>query len=258
MQQAAEAIKEEVATYPGVYDVKDDFDDGKPEIRLEITPEGEAAGFTRAGLARNVRNAFYGSEAQRVQRGRDEVKVMVRYPLEEREKLDTLREMRIRADDGTATPFSVVADTSFTTGLASIQRVDSARTVRVQAEVDKSVTSGDEVLERLEAEFFPDFRAAHPEVTVSLRGEAEERVKSMKSLKFGFVLSIIFIYVLLAIPLKSYAKPLAIMSVIPFGHHRGADGPRVFRHTGFDSIGVRDSGAQRDCGERLAGADPPD
>ncbi|MGD7654307.1 MAG: efflux RND transporter permease subunit, partial [Verrucomicrobiales bacterium] len=217
LQQAAEAIKEQVSTYPGVYDVKDDFDDGKPEIRLEITPEGEAAGFTRGELARNVRNAFYGSEAQRVQRGREEVKVMVRYPLDEREKLDTLRNMRIRADDGTATPFSVVADTSFTTGLASIQRVDSARTVRVQAEVDKSLTSGDEVLARLEEEFFPDFRAEHPEVTVSLRGEAEERVKSVKSLQFGFLLSIIFIYVLLAIPLKSYAKPLAIMSVIPFG-----------------------------------------
>ncbi len=217
LQVAAGDLKQKVATYPGVYDVKDTFDDGKPEIQLEITPEGEAAGFNRRDLAVNVRDAFYGREAQRVQRGRDEVKVMVRYPIEERGKLDTLRNMRIRADDGTATPFSVVTDTKFGSGLASIQRADSNRVVSVQAEVDKTTTSGEEVLARLEQEFFPEFRAQHPGVEISLRGEAEQRVKSIQSLLFGFLLSIIFIYILLAIPLKSYAKPVAIMSVIPFG-----------------------------------------
>ena len=217
LQTAAAELKAKIATYPGVFDVKDSFDDGKPEIRLEITPEGEAAGFTRAGLVRNVRDAFYGREAQRVQRGRDEVKVMVRYPIGERENLDSLRDMRIRSADGGATPFSVVADTAFTTGLASIERADSSRVVRVQAETDKTISSSDEVLARLETEFFPAFRATHPGVDISLRGEAEERIKSIQSLRYGFILSIVFIYILLAIPLKSYTKPLAIMSVIPFG-----------------------------------------
>ena len=217
LQLAAKDLKEKVATYPGVHDVKDTFDDGKPEIQLEITPEGEAAGFSRRDLAVNVRDAFYGREAQRVQRGRDEVKVMVRYPIEERGKLDTLRDMRIRAADGTATPFSVVADTKFGSGLASIQRADFNRIVSVQADLDKSITSGDEVLARLESEFFPELRAKHPGVDVALRGEAEQQVKSIRSLQFGFLLSIIFIYILLAIPLKSYSKPIAIMSVIPFG-----------------------------------------
>lgn len=217
LRNAANDLKDKVATYPGVHDVKDTFDDGKPEIQLEITPEGEAAGFNRRDLALNVRDAFYGREAQRVQRGRDEVKVMVRYPQEERGKLDTLRNMRIRAADGTETPFSVVANTKFSSGLASIQRADSNRIVNVQAEVDKTTTSGEEVLARLEAEYFPEFRAQHPGVNISLRGEAEQRGKSVASLLFGFVLSIIFIYILLAIPLKSYTKPLAIMSVIPFG-----------------------------------------
>ncbi len=217
LQSAANDLKQKVATFPGVYDVKDTFDDGKPEIRMTITPEGEAAGFNRRDLALNVRDAFYGREAQRVQRGRDEVKVMVRYPIDERGKLDTLRNMRIRLDDGTATPFSVVADTEFTTGLASIQRADSNRIVNVQAEVDKTTSSGEEVLARLDAEYFPEFRAQHPGVEIALRGEAEQRGKSIQSLLFGFVLSIIFIYILLAIPLKSYTKPIAIMSVIPFG-----------------------------------------
>ncbi|MCA9172730.1 MAG: efflux RND transporter permease subunit, partial [Planctomycetales bacterium] len=102
-------------------------------------------------------------------------------------------------------------------GLATISRADYNRIVNVQAEVDKSVTSGEEVLTRLEEEFFPEFRAQHPAVEIALRGEAEQRMKSMRSLQRGFLLSLVSIYVLLAIPLKSYSKPLAIMSVIPFG-----------------------------------------
>ncbi|MCB1132155.1 MAG: efflux RND transporter permease subunit, partial [Verrucomicrobiae bacterium] len=214
---AADDLKQQVATYPGVYDVKDTFDAGKPEIRVDLTEAGEAAGFSRRDLALNVRDAFYGREAQRVQRGRDEVKVMVRYPIEERGKLDTLRDMRVRLGDGTAVPFSVVADAEYGSGLATISRADYNRIVNVQAEVDKSVTSGEEVLTRLEEEFFPEFRAQHPAVEIALRGEAEQRMKSMRSLQRGFLLSLVSIYVLLAIPLKSYSKPLAIMSVIPFG-----------------------------------------
>jgi multidrug efflux pump subunit AcrB len=217
LRRAAEDLKEQVATYPGVYDIKDTFDAGKPEIRLDLTPSGEAAGFNRRDLAVNVRDAFYGREAQRVQRGREEVKVMVRYPIEERGKLDTLREMRIRGEDGAAVPFSVVAEPKFGSGLATIRRADFNRIVNVQAEVDKATTSGEEILARLEDEYFPELRAQYPDVNIALRGEAEQRVKSIKSLQMGFVLSLISIYVLLSIPLKSYTKPLAIMSVIPFG-----------------------------------------
>lgn len=217
LRLAAEDLKEKVATFPGANDVKDTFDSGKPEIRIAITPEGEAAGFTRRDLALNVRDAFYGREAQRVQRGRDEVKVMVRYPIEERGKLETLRGMRIRSADGTAVPFSVVADTEYGSGLASIQRADSNRTVNVQADVDKAVSSGEEILSRLQEEYFPDFRAQHPGVEIALLGEAEQRQRSIRSLLRGFGISLLSIYILLAIPLKSYTKPLAIMSVIPFG-----------------------------------------
>lgn len=217
LKAAAEALKQKVATYPGVHDVKDTFDAGKPEIRVDLTPAGEAAGFNRRDLALNVRDAFYGREAQRVQRGRDEVKVMVRYPIEERGKLDTLRDMRVRLADGTAVPFSVVANAQFGSGLATIRRADYNRIVNVQAEVDKAATSGEEVLARLETEYFPEMRAQHPDVNIELRGEAEQRAKSISSLKRGFLLSLVSIYVLLAIPLKSYVKPLAIMSVIPFG-----------------------------------------
>tara|TARA_B110000908_G_scaffold59723_1_gene72458 strand:- start:6632 stop:9802 length:3171 start_codon:yes stop_codon:yes gene_type:complete len=217
LKAAADNLKKVIATYNGVYDIYDTFDSGKPEILYSITPAGQAANLTKSDLARNVRDAFFGIEAQRVQRGRDEVKVMVRYPLEERGSLETLRNMRIRKGDGTAVPFSVVANTTYSESLASIERYDSKRVVAVEASVDKTLITPADVLERLEKEYFPEMKAKFPAITISQSGEAEQRKKSMKSLALGFLTSIIFIYILIAIPLKSYVKPLIIMSVIPFG-----------------------------------------
>jgi len=131
--------------------------------------------------------------------------------------LETLRDMRIRAADGAAVPFSVVANTEYGSGLASIQRADSNRTVSVQANVDKTITSGEEILARMNEDYFPTFRAQHPGVNIALLGDAEQRKRSLGSLVGGFGISLISIYILLAIPLKSYTRPLAIMSVIPFG-----------------------------------------
>ena len=217
LKAAALELKEILATYNGVYDTLDTFDSGKPEILYSITAEGEAAGFTKRELALNVRDAFYGREAQRVQRGRDEVRVMVRYPIEQRESLETLRNMRVRKEDGTAVPFGVVADTRYSESLASIKRYDSKRVVTVEATMDKAITSSGEVTDRLEKEFFPQMVAKYPGISITQRGEIEQRKKSLSSLIKGFFFSIVFIYILIAIPLKSYAKPLIIMSVIPFG-----------------------------------------
>lgn len=217
LQTAADAMKAKIAEYPGIFDIKDSFSSGRPEIQVDLTPAGQASGFDRRELASAVRSAFFGAEAQRIQRGRDEVKVMVRYPKEDREKLDTLRDMRIRSTDGTAIPFSIVADTKFGESLAAIERADYNRIVSVSAEVDKTITSGDEVLAALSLEYFPVFAAEHPDVNLALRGEAEQRAKSMGSLFTGLGVSLVLIYILLAIPLKSYIKPFFIMSVIPFG-----------------------------------------
>lgn len=217
LEKAAKELRAEIATYPGTYDISDSFNSGKPEILYSITPEGEAAGFTMRDLALGVRDAFYGREAQRVQRGRDEVRVMVRYPEEQRGSQQTLREMRVRAPDGSAIPFTVIAETSYGEALASIERIDNKRVVTIDAAVNKALTTPQEVTQRLEADFFPEFLANHPSIFISESGEAEQRGKSIKSLLTGFVFSIIFIYVLIAIPLKSYLKPLIVMSVIPFG-----------------------------------------
>ena len=217
LKAASEELKAVVATYAGVYDVLDTFDSGKPEILYSITPEAQAAGITKRDLAVGVRDAFYGREAQRVQRGREEVRVMVRYPLEQRDSLDTLRDMRIRKSDGTVVPFSLVATTEYSESLASIERYDNKRVVAVEGSIDKAVTSSDEIELRLKEEYFPEMLVKYPSISISSSGEVEQRAKSMKSLQVGFLFSIIFIYILIAIPLKSYTKPLIIMSVIPFG-----------------------------------------
>ncbi len=217
LRAAAQDLKKKVATYEGVFDIFDTFDSGRPEILYEITPAGQAANLNKLDLALNVRDAFFGREAQRFQRGRDEVRVMVRYPLEQRGSIETLRGMRVRRDDGTAVPFSVVANTIYSESLASIERYDNKRVVAVEAFVDKAVTSSDEILELLDEEYFSQMKAKFPSISISQSGEAEQRAKSMVSLKYGFLFSIILIYILIAIPLKSYFSPLIIMSVIPFG-----------------------------------------
>lgn len=217
LKAVADELKKTISSYPGTYSVIDTFDSGKPEIQYPVTPAGEAAGISQSDLARNVRDAFYGREAQRVQRGRDEVRVMVRYPLEDRGKLSTLRDMRIRKPDGTAVPFSTVADTKYASSLASIERYDNKRIVAVEARIDKAVTTPSEVDARLKEEFFPNMKAQYPNISTSPSGEIEQRMKSMQSLIRGFAISIILIFILIAIPLKSYTKPLIIMSVIPFG-----------------------------------------
>ena len=142
---------------------------------------------------------------------------MVRYPIDARSSIDTLRDMRVRSADGTTIPFSIVANTQYGQGLSKIDRYDGKRIVSVMGEIDKSVTSSDEVITKLQRDYFPKLLKKYPNITFNLSGETEQRQKSMKSLVRGFGISILLIYILLAIPLKSYVKPLFIMSVIPFG-----------------------------------------
>jgi len=217
LRAAASDMKTVSAKINGVYDIQDSFDAGKPEIGIELTPLGEAAGIDRRTLANEVRNAFFGREAQRVQRGRDEVKVMVRYPIKDRAKLENLRRMRVRGAEGQTLPFDVVAKLTYQEGLARIERVDNTRVVEVSGELDKSVTSSEESIAVLKDKYLTAFEERHPDVRVSFEGEAEQQKKSLNSLGKGFLLSMILIYILLAIPLKSYFKPFIVMAVIPFG-----------------------------------------
>jgi multidrug efflux pump subunit AcrB len=172
---------------------------------------------TLADLGRQVRQAFYGEEAQRVQRGRDDVKVMVRYPAAERRSMGDLEHMRIRTPSGAEVPFSVAAHAEVGRGFASIQRKDRQKVVNVTADVDVKTANANEIIADLTASVLPEILADHPRVGYSLEGEQREQAETMSGLGSSFLFAMMMIYILLAIPFKSYTQPLIVMSAIPFG-----------------------------------------
>lgn len=217
LRMAADEIKAKLREYPGVSQIADTFRTGKREIKLGIKPEAEMLGLTLNDLGRQVRQAFYGEEAQRIQRGRDDIRVMVRYPYEERKSLGNLEQMRIRTPAGGEVPFSQVAILDEGRGFSSIRRVDRKRAVSVTAAVDVSVVATGDVLADLDTKIIPDVLANYPGVYFSFEGQAKEQRDSISGLASGFAVASLAIFTLLAIPLKSYVQPLIIMTAIPFG-----------------------------------------
>ncbi|MCY3843739.1 MAG: efflux RND transporter permease subunit, partial [Acidobacteria bacterium] len=217
LRAAAEEVRQRLLGYAGVYEVTDTFRAGKEEMKLGIKPAAEALGLTLQDLGRQVRQAFYGEEAQRIQRGRDDIRVMVRYPRDERRSLGDLENMRIRTPDGGEVPFSSVAVVEPGRGFASIRRVDRNRAVNVTASVDASVTSAGEVIADLDTRILPEVLARYPGVFYTFEGVMAEQRDAVGGLQRGFVLALLMIFALLAVPLRSYVQPLIIMSAIPFG-----------------------------------------
>lgn len=217
MREAAEEMKSELSRYTGVFDIADSFRSGKQEVQLRLLPEARNLGLTLNDLASQVRSAFYGAEAQRVQRGQDDVRVMVRFPLEERASIGNLEEMYIRTPAGAEVPFYSVARFELARGFSKINRRDGSRTVTVTADVDRNAVSPEEVSANIKNVLVPALLAKYPSLTIELGGEQEERASALGGLAAGSALSLILIFMLLAIPLRSYLQPFVIMSVIPFG-----------------------------------------
>ena len=214
---AARELKEQLAEFPGVIDIADSFREGKVEMKLGLRPEARTLGITLADLARQVRAGFYGDEAMRIQRGRDEVKVMVRYPEDERRSLGNIESMRIRTPDGGEVPFGRVATVEIGRGFATIERADRQRVVAVTADVEQETANADELNGILRQEILPAMVASHPGLRWSMEGEQKQQAESLGSLKRGFVLAILMIFVLLAVQFRSYSQPVIIMTAIPFG-----------------------------------------
>ena len=183
---------------------------------MRIKPAATLLGLSQQDLARQVRQAFYGEEAQRIQRGRHDIRVMVRYPQEGRRSVGDLDRMRIRTPQGDEVPFTAVADVEEGRGFSTIRRVDRQRAVNVSAAVGVGTTAGS-VVSDLESVVLPEILASHPGVDYSLAGMLAEQQDSLEGLSQGFMVALLLIYTLLAIPLKSYVQPLIIMMAIPFG-----------------------------------------
>ena len=217
LRAAAADVRAELGRFAGVFDITDNFRAGKQEIKLGLLPEARTLGLTLADLATQVRGAFYGSEAQRVQRNQDEVRVMVRFPEYERRSIGDLEDMYIRTPDGKEVPFYSVAQFEIGRGFSAIQRRDGRRVVNVIADVDRTQVTPENVYASMDTNVLPVLKARFPDLDIGVSGEQEERAKAMLGLARGSVLALIAIYALLAIPLRSYVQPAVIMSVIPFG-----------------------------------------
>ena len=213
---AAESVKEHLATYPTVFEIADSMSDGKEELRIELKPQGHVLGLTRNEVALQVSRAFQGFLVQRIQRGRDEVQVLVRLPPEERANVATLDEMLIRTPTGRQVPLAHVATLNPGRGPYQITRIDGYRTLNVTAEVDKPKTNMTVLNEQL-GQYLDRLLLQYPGITYKMEGEAREQRESFGSLQTGVIIVLFAMYCMLALPLKSYAQPLVVMSVIPFG-----------------------------------------
>ncbi|MDG1945396.1 MAG: efflux RND transporter permease subunit [Halioglobus sp.] len=217
LRQAAGDLEEAMGRYTGLYDIRNGVSDTADEFHLDLLPEAESLGITRSDMGRQVRHAFYGAEAQRVQRGIDEVKVMVRYPKADRENVNSLNNMFIRTPGGDEIPFETVAKLKVEQGLLKATRINYQRAAEITAEVYKSDAEPDQVIADIEQNVIPILQKKYPGLDYAISGMADEEAKMAKSMIVGFSLALFGIYALLAIPTKSYLQPLIIMGVIPFG-----------------------------------------
>jgi multidrug efflux pump subunit AcrB len=215
--EAGRLLKEELAAYPGVTDISDSFREGKLEMKLNLKPEARTLGLSLADLARQVRAGFYGDEVMRIQRGRDEVKVMVRYPEDERRSLGHIQAMRVRTPAGDMVPFSRVAEVEVGRGFATIERADRKRVVSVTADIDQDVANAQEVNADLAANILPKLMNQYLGLRYSMEGQEQDRAESMASLRSGFMMALLMIFVLLAVLFRSYMQPAIVMTAIPFG-----------------------------------------
>ena len=217
LYDASEQIIAFLAQTEGVSDIKSDLVKGLHQIEFELTPSGRALGLTTADLASQISQAFYGAEVQRVQRGKDEVKVFVRYPAEQRKDITNLQNARIRTASGQVVPLTSVANKKSVYTIKDINHVNGRNAVTISAKINKSVTSPDDVMEYLLATKLVEIKSRLPSVDYKIAGESAEEEETIGSMMKVFGLSLFLIYILTAIPLKSYLQPLIIMAAIPFG-----------------------------------------
>lgn len=217
LDEAAERLKDIVAAYPGTGDISDNYTLGKREVKVRLKAEARTLGLTEENLGRQLRGAFYGSEALRLQRGRNEVKVLVRYPEENRQRLWDLENMRIRVAGGGEMPLNRAATLLESRGFSTINRTDRKRVINVSATVDSQVANVEEIIAEIKTVALPKLLADYPGLSYDMEGEDKSRRESMASIFTGFKLVLIVIFALLAIPFRSYSQPLLIMIAIPFG-----------------------------------------
>jgi len=214
---AADDLMDRLRKFEGVYQIRSDFSQGKNELRLELKPEARTLGLTVDDLARQIYAGYYGDEAVRLQRGRDDIRIKVRYTADERSRISDLERVRIRTPNGHEVPLISVADISFAPGYSIITRTDGMRRVAVSADVDTKKANANEIFSELDLNFFPQLKRRYPELHVALQGEQKKMRESFDSLFVGYPLAILGIFIIIATIFRSYAQPFVILFTVPFG-----------------------------------------
>ncbi len=218
LEGAAGELATSLESFNGVYDINDGFQAGKPRLDFKLKEQARSLGMTATDLARQVRSAFYGAEALRQQRGRSEIRVMVRLPENERRSEHDVEELLLMTRQGGEIPITDAAQVGRSRSYTEIKRIDGRRVVDVTSDVDETLTSSYKIQTTLESEILPKLLANHEGLTYSIEGERRETMDSMGSLIMGWLVALVAIYGLLAVPLRSYSQPLfVVMAAIPFG-----------------------------------------
>ena len=217
LEQAVEETKFKLSTYNGVFDVQDDSRPGKWELQLSEKQNAVAMGVPLESIARTVRASYYGEEVMRLQRGRHEVKLMVRYPEEDRKSLARFSDIRIDAGNGVQRPITELAEVSVTRGYSEINRIDQKRSITISSDINEKEGNAKQIVADLQKSFMPQLLAKYPAVRVRWEGQQEQDTESVQSLGIGLAIALLAMFVLLTVEFTSYGQPLVVMGVIPFG-----------------------------------------
>ena len=217
LKKLTKDLKNKLKEFKGVHDIKDNLQGGKLEIKLRLTEKGKILGFNVSTLGEQVRGAFYGLEATRIQRGKDDVRVMVRFPEKERSSKYFLDNLKVKAPNGVFVPLKYVADYTISPSYSVITRANRRRVVNVMADVNEKIADPDKILNKLKNGYLKELKENYPGLSYSFEGQSKEKRDSMRSMITGFWVALLLIYVLLAIPFNSFKIPLIIMTAIPFG-----------------------------------------
>jgi len=217
IRAAADDLQARLREFEGIYQVRADFIPGKNEMRLALKPEARAMGITVDDLARQVYAGYYGEEALRLQRGRDDIRVKVRYTEDERSRVSNLERIRIRTNRGMEVPLLSVADVSFSPGYSAITRTNGLRRVKVSTEVDSKKANATEVIDALMEGFFDQLEARYPGLVITVQGDRKQSRETFGSLFVGFPLALFCMFMIIATMFRSYAQPFVILFTVPFG-----------------------------------------
>ena len=222
MEQATEDCKKYLASKLGVSDIEDDSREGKVEQILRLNEAGRALGLDESSLANAIRGGYFGVEVMRLQRGRHEVKLMVRYPKEARKNMQDFEQIRIRDNQGIERPLLEVADIVQRRAYSKINRLDQRRSITISASVDSKEANAREIIAEMKSSFVPkmieEYRTKHDaNLSLNWEGEQAQNEESVWSMFIGFFIALLCMFILLTLQFRSYLQPLIILAIIPFG-----------------------------------------